>query len=154
MKENPMRTRIIVHSVSSVLVVLVCVTVLLADEQTAAQAFEQYEAVQVALAGDQMKNVAKPAAALVPLADALAGKEGRDAAERLAKAADLAEARDAFATLSRLLVPKFQAAGLPGVHAFECSMVQEIWAQRGDRPQNPYMGQAMATCGTRIDSRK
>ena len=115
--------------------------------QVAARAFEPYEVVRAALAADRLDGVAAQAAVLAPLADELAGAEAKAAAERLARAADLKAARDAFGALSRLLVPKFRAAKLTGVLAFECSMVKLPWAQRGEAVQNPYMGKAMLTCG-------
>lgn len=115
--------------------------------QLAARAFEPYEAVRAALSSDKLDGIAARAAALAPLAGELAGADARTAAERLGNAADLKAAREAFGALSKLLVPKFREAKLPGVYAFECSMVKLPWAQRGERVQNPYMGKAMLTCG-------
>lgn len=115
--------------------------------QAAARAFEPYEAIRVALSADKLDGIAAQAKQLAPLAEETAGAQARAAAERLGAAGDLKAARDAFGVLSQLLVPKFAEAKLPGVHAFECSMVKLPWAQRGNDVQNPYMGKAMATCG-------
>lgn len=119
----------------------------LVTAQTPARAFEAYEAARIALSADKLDGVAESAKTLAPLAGELAGADAQQAAERLAASIDLKAARDAFGALSKLLVPKFAEAKLPGVYAFECSMVKLPWAQRGEKVQNPYMGTAMATCG-------
>ena len=118
-----------------------------ASAQPVARAFEPYEAVRISLSADKLDGLAVQAKTLAPLAGELAGAEAQQAAERLGTAADLKAARDAFGVLSKFLVPTFTEAKLPGVYAFECSMVKLPWAQRGEKVQNPYMGKAMATCG-------
>ncbi len=119
-----------------------------AAQDGAAAAFEHYERIRAALAKDTTRGVETEAQALAPLAAGLAGDEARRAADAVARAKSIAEAREQFGTLSELLVPRFLQAGLPGVHGFTCSMKQKSWAQRGSTPGNPYYGRTMATCGT------
>jgi hypothetical protein len=117
------------------------------------QAFDEYEAIRVLLAGDKFDNVGKHASALVPLAGRVAGKNAQAAATRLAASKTLAAARTEFASVSTELVPKFLEAKLPGVHGFMCPMKDSgTWAQRSDKIENPYFGKAMLNCGTEIQA--
>jgi hypothetical protein len=120
------------------------------QQPTVERAFEHYERIRTSLAQDTTKSVRAEASALVPLARELAGEQAARAAEVLAKATDLEQARDRFGTLSETMVPKFLEARLPGGQGYVCSMKQKRWAQRGDTAANPYYGKAMATCGTPI----
>jgi hypothetical protein len=115
------------------------------------QAFDEYEAIRVQLAGDKFDNVSRHATALAPLAGRVAGKNAQAAASRLASSKTLAAARTEFVSLSTELVPKFLEAKLPGVHGFMCPMKDSgTWAQRSDKIENPYFGKAMLNCGTEI----
>lgn len=125
-------------------------TVAAGQERAVERAFTHYERIRAALAQDTTKGVAAEAKALAPVAAEVAGSSGRSAAESLAQAKDLAAARNHFGSLSEALVPKFLEAGLPGVQGFVCSMNQKRLVQRGGTADNPYMGKAMATCGTPI----
>jgi hypothetical protein len=120
------------------------------QERAVDRAFTHYERIRAALAQDTTKGVAGEANALAPLAAEVAGDGARQAADSVAQAKSLAEARDRFGALSEALVPKFLEAGLPGVQGFVCSMNQKRWVQRGTKADNPYMGKAMATCGNPI----
>lgn len=121
----------------------------------AGRAFESYEAVRVALAGDRFDaTTAAEARTLVPLAEEVGGETFKQAAETLAAAADIKAARKAFGELSKLIVPKFQEAALDGVRLFECPMVKQPWAQRGSKIENPYFGKSMPTCGNPIKDKK
>jgi hypothetical protein len=114
----------------------------------AVQAFDHYEAIRVALSKDATTDVAKHAAALAPMAGALAGKEAEAAAKRVGAAKTLNQARDEFGTLSQALVPKFLDAKVPGVTGYACSMkANAVWAQRGTAIENPYFGKVMLNCG-------
>jgi hypothetical protein len=125
------------------------------SSSAASRAFESYEAVRVALAGDRFDGPAvAQATALVPLAEEVGGAAFRQAAEALAAAADIKAARKAFGELSKLIVPKFQEAALDGVRLFECPMVKQPWAQRGGKIENPYFGKSMLTCGNPIKEKK
>lgn len=118
--------------------------------QSSAQiAFEHYEAIRVALAGDTIQQVSEHAKALAPHAAALA-PETSVHVEAIQKATAVADARKHFGELSALLVPKFLDAKLPGVHGFMCPMVKKPWAQKSDKMENPYYGKSMPTCGSPI----
>ena len=124
-----------------------------AQDKTAPEAFDHYEAIRVALSADSTKDVAVHANLLAPLASQLAGAAAKTAAERLAAAKTLDDARTHFGDLSAALVPKFQAAKIPGAHAFHCPMKKQPWMQKGEKVANPYYGKAMADCGSPLDKR-
>ena len=128
------------------------------------QAFEATERVRTELAFDRLDGVAAPAReaaqaigaaeAALPgagseVADCLA--QGTAAAEALAAATDLEAARVAFGELNRFLIalasadPRLQE----GWHVFRCPMAKGFkkWFQKSPTLENPYMGQAMPTCG-------
>jgi len=130
-------------------------------------AFAAYEEVRAALAQDRLEPVA-PAARIIAeqlkaAAAALATTSSEvsecvghavTAAEKTTAARSLEEARAQFGELSRFLValgaadPRLQ----PGWHLFRCPMAKgfNVWFQRPSAIENPYMGQAMATCGSEI----
>lgn len=113
-----------------------------------AQAFEHYELVRAALAADSLTDALPHAKMLAQKAEAAGGMPAKKAAEALASAANIEEARKQFGELSTILVPMFQAEAIPGTTAYMCPMKQKPWVQRGDKMANPYYGKAMLTCGT------
>jgi hypothetical protein len=125
-----------------------------AEQSTVERAFEHYERIRTALAQDTTLGVADEARALAPLAGEIAGEQAAHAAAAVGEAKDIAAARERFAAMSDVLVPKFLDAGLPGVRGFICSMKGARWAQRGVSPANPYYGKSMLTCGTPITSKQ
>lgn len=125
-----------------------------AQQPTVERAFEHYERIRTALAQDTTRGIAAEAGALSRLAAEVAGEHAARAAAAVAEAKDIAAARERFAALSDVLVPKFLDAGLPGVHGFVCSMKGARWVQRGGSPANPYYGKSMLTCGTPIASKQ
>jgi hypothetical protein len=125
-----------------------------AQDKTAAEAFDHYEAIRAALFADSTKDVAVHANLLAPLAGQVAGAAAKTAAERLALAKTLDDARTHFGELSAALVPKFQTAKILGAHAFLCPMNKRPWMQKGEKVANPYYGKAMADCGSSIDKRE
>ena len=120
----------------------------------AAKTFEHYEAIRVALAADEIKGLGAHAIALAPLAESLGGADARRAAEGIGEARDIKVARERFGQLSAALLPKFKAAGLDGVYLYTCGMVNQSWAQRGEKVQNPYMGKSMLACGSPYEPKK
>lgn len=127
---------------------------------------EAYERARATLAKDRLDGLATHGRDLgETLRAAAAGmtnapKEISDSLEQAAKAADqlaaaatLDDARAHFGDLSRYIValvmaePRLQS----GWHHFECSMAKGFggWIQRSPEIDNPYMGPKMATCGTR-----
>ena len=113
-----------------------------------AQAFEHYEMVRAALAADSLTDAAAPAKALAATAAAAGGAAAKKAADLLASAKNIEDARKTFGDLSTVLVPIFQAEKIPGTMAYMCSMKDKPWVQRGDKIANPYYGKSMLTCGT------
>jgi hypothetical protein len=128
----------------------VSVGVAIVEERPVDRAFAHYEKIRAALSQDSTEGVAAEAASLVPLAAEVAGEAAGRAAESLASAADIKEARDRFSAVSDALVPKFMEAGVPGVQGFMCSMNNRRWAQRGATPANPYFGKSMSNCGAAL----
>jgi hypothetical protein len=117
-------------------------------------AFEQYEAVRVALSADKLEGVATPAKQLATMVEPIAGAEAKKAASALAAAKTIDDGRKHFGELSIVLVPIFQAEKIPGTTAFMCSMKQQSWVQRGDKVENPYYGKSMLTCGSPLPAKK
>jgi len=127
---------------------------------------DAYERARATLAKDRLDGLATYGRDLgETLRAAAAGmgttpKEVADCLEQAAKAADqlaaatnLEQARTHFGELSRFVIalvtadPRLRA----GWHHFECSMAKGFggWVQRSPDIDNPYMGPKMATCGTR-----
>lgn len=121
-----------------------------AQDRPIDRAFAAYERIHAALVQDSLEGVAAAAAALRPLAADIADEDGGRAAEALAKATTLEDARARLATVSEALVPKFLDAKIPGLKGFVCTMKNARWVQRGDAVANPYFGKAMPTCGVPI----
>lgn len=121
-----------------------------AQAKPAVQAFEHYEGVRKALSADKLTDVAPHAKQLAASIEAVGGADAKKHADALAAATTLEDARKHFGELSVILVPKFQAAEIPGVTAFMCSMKKQPWAQRGEAVQNPYYGKSMLTCGSAL----
>lgn len=113
----------------------------------AAQAFGHYEGVRAALSADRMADVAPHARSLGASVEAFGGPEAKKAADGLAAAKTIEDARKHFGELSTILVPKFQEAGLEGANAYYCAMKKLPWMQRGDAVENPYYGKSMLKCG-------
>ncbi|HEY5935419.1 MAG TPA: efflux RND transporter periplasmic adaptor subunit [Kofleriaceae bacterium] len=128
------------------------------------RAFEATERVRAELAADRLDGLAAPArevaqairaaqTALKTPASEVADCVGRAiaAAELVATVKDLAAARRAYGELNMYLIalaaadPRLQQ----GWHVFRCPMAEGFkkWFQRSAKLENPYMGQAMPTCG-------
>jgi membrane fusion protein, copper/silver efflux system len=84
----------------------------------------------------------------------VAGADARQHAELVAKAGDLKTARQHFGPLSAALLPAFEKAAMKDVYFYNCSMVQQSWAQRGKAVENPYMGKGMLACGVPVKAAK
>lgn len=116
----------------------------------AREAFEQYEGVRVALAGDNLDAARPYARQLVATVEPVGGGDAKKHAEALAAAKTIEDARTHFGELSVILVPKFQEANIAGAHAFTCGMKQRPWMQKGEKIENPYYGKSMLTCGSAL----
>lgn len=124
-----------------------------AQDKSVVEAFDHYEKVRVALSTDTLPDVAMHAEMLAPMAEKIGGARAKASAEQLVKAKTLEDARKHFGELSARLVPKFQAAKIPGTQAYMCAMKQKPWIQRGENMENPYFGKAMPTCGSPLESK-
>lgn len=129
-------------------------------------AFGAYEATRALLANDRLKGLDARAAELAAALNAAieaasdapphateALRRAAAAAQSLAKAQTLEEARGRFSQVSEPLValaamdPRLQE----GWHLFSCPMVKtsfKKWFQRSEQLANPHMGQQMLACGS------
>jgi Cu(I)/Ag(I) efflux system membrane fusion protein len=133
-------------------------------------AFVAYEDARAALAADDIAGLPPAAArAAQALADAASGlgdaadggtattivTEAQHTAQSLAGAADLETARAVFGELSRMLliVARADARLTEGLGVWMCTMTGMFpkWVQREGEKGNPYMGEAMPTCGESSD---
>ena len=136
-----------------------------AVEESLATALVTYDEVRELLAGDATDGLAPRASRLAQslrLAAEAAGEgapaaanlmdEAARTADSLAGTDDLATARDAFAELSRALLPVVGADAelAAGWRVFECPMTEGFgkWMQTDEAAENPFMGPAMLTCAT------
>ena len=121
--------------------------------QPVAAVFDGYVQIQTALAGDSLEGVTASAQAI-----ARSVKEDKantfsekicQQAEAVAKAKDLAGAREAFKPLSESLI-QFAAKDATVSSVYRqayCPMAKASWLQTGTTVSNPYMGKAMLRCG-------
>lgn len=121
----------------------------------------QYEVVRAALAADKLTDSKKAAAEIVatPLtspkneADAKRVATNLEAAKALVGANSLADAREAFKTLSRKaahLNTVHVATGGTGYYVYVCPHIPDEggkWVQTSKEVANPYHGAAMLQCG-------
>ncbi|HEX8821072.1 MAG TPA: efflux RND transporter periplasmic adaptor subunit [Archangium sp.] len=129
-------------------------------------AFEATERIRVLLAKDSLEGLdtraREAAAALRAVAEGLKGAEGTkgveagaEAAERLAGAKSVDEARPHFSAVSRVLVglAEGDARLREGWHVFQCPMEKGFnkWVQRTPGLANPYMGERMLACGSQSE---
>lgn len=127
-----------------------------------------YEAARLALLHDKTEGLGEHADEIKATAEQLAAKFSADqagvpadkadaakallpeiaaAAGELAKAGDIAAARDAFYALSQPLVRyREMVAGDRPVVVY-CPMAKKSWLQPEGEIGNPYYGQSMARCG-------
>ena len=77
-------------------------------------------------------------------------------ATALSEATDLDTARHAFGELSRLLLvlQNVDTRMLEGWDVYSCPMTSTFpkWMQPSDEIENPFMGQAMPSCGVETDT--
>ncbi|MEZ5318166.1 MAG: efflux RND transporter periplasmic adaptor subunit [Vicinamibacterales bacterium] len=131
------------------------------------RAFAAYEEARAALASDNL-GTATPAGtrAAEALGAAVAASRGDDpraavmveaqrTAQSIAAAADLERARSAFGELTRtlLILASVDPRLSEGLGVWACPMTTTFpkWFQREGEKGNPYMGQAMPTCGDASD---
>ena len=137
------------------------------------EALASYEEARSSLAHDRLDEVRAPAtgvaysleeaeaeaetgsASLSPRVQAILAESAR-AATSLGEAMDLDAAREAFGELSRLLLvlTNVDPRVLEGWHVYSCPMTSTFpkWMQPRGELENPFMGQAMPSCGVETDT--
>ena len=113
---------------------------------------DPYLKIQSALADDSIDGVKQNAGEVATAATALGSPAMKidTAAVQLASAADLADAREKFGTLSVTIDTYMTGLKLKapdGVRVAMCPMVHKPWLQEGSTIANPYYGKEMPTCG-------
>jgi hypothetical protein len=142
-----------------------------ADKQAMYDIYENYLAIQTALANDSMVGVSDRAKALAEATREFnktsAGTQSDDrhaelhariadaetVARSLAKEKDISAVRDDFAELSEILVELHKTGrsdDTPQAHAFVCDMAKRVWLQKDEKPSNPYYGAVMLRCGRKL----
>jgi hypothetical protein len=92
-----------------------------------------YEKVRAALAADDLAGATKAAGDL--------GEDGKV----IVQSKSLADARSAFVSASNRA--EKLAKGQSGYFVMHCPMENKDWVQTSDKPNNPYLGKTMPTCG-------
>src|SRR3954454_13953244 len=126
--------------------------------QAAEPLVASYLSIQRSLAADSTAGVSASAQKLATEARHRAqdGAAKRALLVSLAKAAeamqggDLKTLRAGFKELSRALVAYLGAAPVAGLGIYDCPMAKAQWVQKTGPVANPYLGKAMATCGTPV----
>jgi len=110
--------------------------------------YPRYEGIRTALLAGSLPDAKERAAALAEVARESEQKGIAEAAEVLAGAADIAQARGAFATVSQALIEyRETATEQPKPIEVYCSMEKKSWLQPDGPIANPYVDEAMRTCG-------
>lgn len=146
-----MKTKYALSVAVLVALTLTCAAAQPSFADTGADVLNQYLTVQAALARDSMKNVSASAQAL---AVAVRGDEAKslppaiaDQADALAKAKNIAKARQAFKPLSESLIAHLKSSSTPPGVYYEvyCPIAKASWLQAGETVKNPYLGPRSAT---------
>lgn len=122
-------------------------------EGTSRVIFENYFAVQTALASDSAEKVTANAELLAKAIRADGGKsfptEVVAQVDALAQTKDLVAARKAFRPLSESLIKYVKSAKVTAGTFYEvyCPMAKASWLQADKIVRNPYFGRSMLDCG-------
>ncbi|HYL81787.1 MAG TPA: hypothetical protein VEU07_13295 [Candidatus Acidoferrum sp.] len=114
---------------------------------------EKYEGIQETLAGDSTIGISEGAAAIAKTIRDDAGKSFpltvADAADQLAQAQDIKDARRAFKPLSASLIAWLEESKLEstGYQEAYCPMADASWLQKEEEIRNPYLGKKMLNSG-------
>jgi Cu(I)/Ag(I) efflux system membrane fusion protein len=115
--------------------------------------YDNYLKIQAVLAQDSLKGVEERAGAIAKTVRGdtmkMLPSNVADQADKLAKARDLAPAREAFKLLSNSLVKYLADHKAPkgAYYKVYCPMADATWLQADKKIQNPYLGKAMPDCG-------
>lgn len=116
--------------------------------------FDYYFQIQTALARDSLEKVAVNAQALAEVvrkdASGAFSPQLAEQAAAVARANDLAAARQPFKAVSGYLIQYLRAADVPAgtVHEVHCPMKNLNWLQADTTVRNPFLGRTMLGCGT------
>lgn len=120
-----------------------------------------YTQMHAAMAADSADGVVEAAASLARKVRAEAkGVEDAAAYDALAAAAekmqgsDLAALREQFKAVSKAFAGYVDASGTDGAQLYYCPMADGYWVQHAADagPKNPYYGQSMLKCGSKVDA--
>jgi hypothetical protein len=123
-----------------------------AGSRMPASIIDPYLKIQTALAQDRVDDVRANAGDIATAATTLGAPAMKidTAALQLASAAEIADAREKFGTLTDAVVTYMDGLHLKapeGVRKAYCPMARKSWLQQGDTLANPYYGTSMSTCG-------
>jgi len=143
---------------------LVCGSVVLTPAARAAASgadpLALYAQIHAALAADSAEGVATAGAQLAAqVRQAAQGAADPAAYEALATAAaelrgdDLAALRQQFKVVSKAFAGYVNASGTEGAQLYFCPMADAYWMQAATDASaaNPYYGQSMLKCGSKVD---
>lgn len=109
--------------------------------------FDRYETVRQALLSGSLDDIHRTANDLADTASASRQRRIAERAAALATAADLKSARDSFAMLSEEVIYYRDGRSGPRPVVVYCSMEKKSWLQPKGAITNPYMDEAMRSCG-------
>jgi hypothetical protein len=115
------------------------------DAPMKSEVLSAYVKIADALAADDLAAAQASATALAGSADIADQFQIAKQAIAVAKAADLATAREGFKVLSTSIEPL--AASEKGYVVMTCTMANADWVQTSSELKNPYLGKAMLNCG-------
>lgn len=115
------------------------------DAPMRSEVLSAYVKIADALAADDLAGAKASATALAGSADSADQFQIAKQATALAKAADLATAREGFKVLSTSI--ETLAANEKGYVVMTCAMANADWVQKSSEVKNPYLGKAMLNCG-------
>jgi hypothetical protein len=113
---------------------------------------DNYLKIQSALAKDSTDGVATNASSIATAVRGdsmkMLSPEVANQADALAKAKDVASAREAFKPLSKSLIQYLADHNITDAYVeVYCPMAKASWLQNGDKIDNPYLGASMRGCG-------
>lgn len=114
------------------------------------KAYEQYAALENALAKDDAVTAQKAATKLaVVLKDIPGSSDAAKAATAISKTKDITVQRKSFATLSTAITKLFRAHKPDNVMIYihYCPMKKAYWLSDSKDIENPYYGKSMPSCG-------
>ena len=119
---------------------------------TQSEILATYVRISAALAADNLADAKAAATVLADTAGMAKDKAVADQAAAVAKAADIASARESFKALSTTVEPL--ATGEKAYAVMYCPMAKADWVQMAGGVKNPYYGKSMLTCGTPKEASK